>query len=180
MLENKLFDKEICKLYDMDVKDAYELISSNTNYLDNISIDEVLDIRFSYYKDVIVLLSNGKVIVNGDEIYSNIKSLAFMSGLTIFAISNDNEIICIVGSDYNTRFMCNNNYKYKKIVVTPLVIVALNDNKDIKVFGTLVDCAIDYKNYFDVDDILCTQEEVIVVKGDRKINLFSNEEWEEE
>ena len=31
-----------------------------------------------------------------------------------------------------------------------------------------------------VDDILCTQEEVIIVKGDRKINLFSNEEWEEE
>ena len=38
----------------------------------------------------------------------------------------------------------------------------------------------DYKNYFNVDDILCPQEEVIVVKGDRKINLFSNEEWEEE
>ena len=31
-----------------------------------------------------------------------------------------------------------------------------------------------------VDDILCTQEDVIVVKGNRKINLFSNEEWEEE
>lgn len=37
-----------------------------------------------------------------------------------------------------------------------------------------------FYNYFDVDDILCTQEDVIVVKGDRKINLFSNEEWEEE
>ena len=31
-----------------------------------------------------------------------------------------------------------------------------------------------------VDDILCIDEEVIVVKGDRKINLFSNEEGEEE
>ena len=39
---------------------------------------------------------------------------------------------------------------------------------------------IDYKNYYDVEDILCTQEEAIVVKEDRKINLFSNEEWEEE
>ena len=31
-----------------------------------------------------------------------------------------------------------------------------------------------------LNNILCTQEDVIVVKGDRKINLFSNEEWEEE
>lgn len=176
MLENKLFEKDIYELYDMDVNDSYELVSNNTNYLDNISIDEVLDIKFSCYQDVIILLSNGIVIVNGEERYSNIKSLAFMSGLVIFAISNDNEIICIVGSVSNTRFMCNNNYKYKKIIVTPLVIVALNDNKEIKVFGTLVDYAVDYKNYFDVDDILCIDEEIIVVKGDRKINLFSNKE----
>lgn len=180
MLENKLFGKDICELYDMDVKDSYELVSNNTNYLDNISIDKVLDIKFSCYQDIIILLNDGNVIVNGEERYSNIKSLAFMSGLVIFAISNDNEIICIVVSDSNTRFMCNNNYKYKKIIVTPLVIVALNDNKEIKVFGTLVDYAVDYKNYFDVDDILCIDEEIIVVKGDRKINLFSNEEWEEE
>lgn len=180
MLENKLFDKYIYELYDMDIKDAYELISNNTNYLDNISIDEVLDIKFSFNQDIIILLNDGIVIVNGEVRYSNIKSLAFMSGLVIFAISNDNEIITVVGSDSNTRFMCNNNYKYKKIIITPLVIVALNNDREIKVFGTLVDCAIDYKNYFDVDDIFCTQEEVIVVKRDRKINLFSNEELEEE
>lgn len=180
MLENKLFNKDICELYDMDVKDSYELVSNNTNYLDDISIDNVLDIKFSVNKDIIILLNDGNVIVNGEERYSNIKSLAFMSGLVIFAISNDNEIICIVGSDSNTRFMCNNNYKYKKVIVTPLVIVALNNDREIKVFGTLVDCAVDYKNYFDVDDIFCTQEEVIVVKGDRNINLFSNEELEEE
>ena len=163
----------------MDVNDSYELVSNNTNYLNNISIDNVLDIKFSFNQDVITLLNDGNIIVNGEIRYSNIKSLAFMSGLVIFAISNDNEIICIVGSDSNTRFMCNNNYKYKKIIITPLVIVALNNDREIKVFGTLVDCAIDYKNYFDVDDIFCTQEEVIVVKGDRKINLFSNGEWEE-
>lgn len=141
MLENKLFDKDIYELYDMDIKDTYELISNNTNYLDNISIDDVLDIKFSCYQDVIILLNNGNVIVNGEERYNNIKSLAFMSGL---------------------------------------VIVALNGNKEIKVFGTLVDYAVDYKNYFDVGDILCIDEEVIVVKGDKKINLFSNEEWGEE
>ena len=132
MLDNKLFDKDICELYDMDVNDSYELVSNNTNYLDNISIDDVLDIKFSYYQDVIILLSNGKVTVNGEERYSNIKSLSFMSGLVIFAISDDNEIITVVGSDSNTRFMCNNNYKYKKIIVTPLVIVALNDKKEEK------------------------------------------------
>ena len=180
MLDNKLFDKDICELYDMDVNDSYELVSNNTNYLDNISIDDVLDIKFSYYQDVIILLSNGKVTVNGEERYSNIKSLSFMSGLVIFAISDDNEIITVVGSDSNTRFMCNNNYKYKKIIVTPLVIVALNDKKEIKVFGTLVDYAVDYKNYFDADDIICIGDEVIAVKSNKKINLFSNEEWEAE
>ena len=73
--------------------------------------------------------------------------------------------------------MCNNSYKYKKITVTPLVIVTLKDNKKIKVFSTLVDYAVDYKNYYDVDDILCINDKVIVAKGDKKINLFSNEEW---
>ena len=178
----EIFGVEIVRAYDMNVKDAYELISKNTNYLKDISINEVKDIKFSYYKDIIILLNNGRVLVNGKEVFINIKLLAFMSGVTIFGISNDNEIICIVGTDCNTRFMCSNNYKYKKIIITPLVMVTLNYDKEIKVYGTLVDNIVDYRNYFDVDDIGYFESggEIVVFKDDRVISLFFSDEYNDD
>lgn len=178
----EIFGVDIVHAYDMNVKDAYELINENTNYLKDISIDEVKDIKFSYYKDIIILLNDGRVLVNGRELFTNIKLLAFMSGVTIFGISNDNEIICIVGADCNTRFMCSNNYKYKKIIITPLVIVTLNHEKEIKVYGTLVDNIVDYRNYFNVDDIgyIESDGEVVVFKDDRVISLFFSDEYDDD
>ena len=58
MFSTKLFNKYIYELYDMDIKDSYELVSNNTNYLDNVSINDVLDIKFSCYQDVIILYND--------------------------------------------------------------------------------------------------------------------------
>lgn len=178
----EIFGVDITCAYDLGVNDAYDLVNKNTNYLKDISVVKVKDIKFSYYKDIIILLNDGRVIVNGEERFTNIKLLAFMSGVTIFAIGKDNEIINIVGHDCNTRFMCSNNYKYKKIIITPLVMVALNHDREVKVYGTLVDNIVDYRNYFNVDDIgyIESDGEVIVFKDNRVISLFFSDEYNDD
>ena len=178
----EIFGIDIIHAYALNKKDAYDLVNKNTKYLKDISINEVKDIKFSYYKDIIILLNDGRVFLNGKELFNNIKLLAFMSGVTIFAIGKDNEIINIIGADCNTRFMCNNNYKYKKLIITSLVIVALNYNKEIKVYGTLVDSIIDYKNYFNIDDIGYIESlgEIVIMKDDKVISLFYSDEYNDD
>lgn len=178
----EIFGIDIIHAYALNKKDAYDLVNKNTKYLKDISINEVKDIKFSYYKDIIILLNDGRVFLNGKELFNNIKLLAFMSGVTIFAIGNNNEIINIIGTDCNTRFMCNNNYKYKKLIITSLVIVALNYNKEIKVYGTLVDSIIDYKNYFNIDDIGYIESlgEIVIMKDDKVISLFYSDEYNDD
>lgn len=85
----KLFGEDIVRLYNYDVLKSYELIKNNTNYLDNITIEQVRDIKFSVAKDIIILLNDGEVLLNENRSFSNIKSLIFMSGAAIFGISND-------------------------------------------------------------------------------------------
>ena len=178
----EIFGIDIIHAYALNKKDAYDLVYKNTKYLKDISINEVKDIKFSYYKDIIILLNDGRVFLNGKELFNNIKLLAFMSGVTIFAIGNNNEIINIIGTDCNTRFMCNNNYKYKKLIITSLVIVALNYNKEIKVYGTLVDSIIDYKNYFNIDDIGYIESlgEIVIMKDNKVISLFYSDEYNDD
>lgn len=152
-MEVKLFGVNIVDLYNYNLDKAYNFVKDNTDYLVDISIDEVKDINFSATKDIIVLLRDGTVIINGKKNLNNIKSLAFMSGFSIFAISNDHVIICLTGNDEVSNYINNDNCKYRKIIVTPLVIVALTTDGDIRLFGTLCDQVVDYKLYFDLDDI---------------------------
>jgi len=98
-MEVKLFGVDIVDLYNYNLDKAYNFVKDNTDYLVDVSIDEVKDINFSATKDIIILLRDGTVIVNGKKNLNNIKSLAFMSGLSIFAISNDHIITSLTGED---------------------------------------------------------------------------------
>lgn len=175
----RLFGVDIVKLYDYDLHNAYDIVNDNTDYLKDVSIDEVKDIKFSCYKDVIILLNNGIVLLNGKNQLSNIKTLGLMSGLSIFAFSNDNVITCLTGVWDSTEFMNNNNYKYKKIIITPLIIVALTFEKDIRLFGTLCDNVIDYNRYVGVDDIGYVNEEhdIVVIKDGKVYSLFHENDY---
>lgn len=177
-----LFGVDIAKLYDYDLHKAYDFVNNNTDYLKNISIDEVKDIKFSCDHDVIILLHKGIVLLNGKSILSNIKMLGFMSGIFIFAFSNDNVITCPNRVWDSVKFMNNNNYKYKKIIVTPLVIVALTFEKDIRLFGTLCDNIFDYHRFFDVDDIGYVEDndDIVVIKGDKVYSLFHENDYSNE
>lgn len=181
-MEVKLFGVDIVDLYNYNLEKAYNFVKDNTDYLVDVSIDEVKDINFSAYKDIIILLRDGTVLLNGKKNLNNIKTLAFMSGLSIFAISNDHVITSLTGEDGLYSFINNNNYKYRKIIVTPLVIVALSTDGDIRLFGTLCDQVIDYRLYFDLDDIGYVEEndDIIVIKDGKVFSLFHQHDYSNE
>ena len=181
-MEVKLFGVNIVDLYNYNLDKAYNFVKDNTDYLVDISIDEVKDINFSATKDISVLLRDGTVIINGKKNLNNIKSLAFMSGFSIFAISNDHVIICLTGNDEVSNYINNDNCKYRKIIVTPLVIVALTTDGDIRLFGTLCDQVVDYKLYFDLDDIGYVEDndDIVVIKEGKVFSLFHQHDYSNE
>ena len=181
-MEVKLFGVDIVKLYNYNLDKAYNFVKDNTDYLIDVPIEEVKDINFSAYKDIIILLRDGTVILNGNICLTNIKTLAFMSGLSIFAISNDHVITSLTGEDGLYNFINNDNYKYRKIIVTPLVIVALSTDGDIRLFGTLCDQVVDYQLYFDLDDIGYVEEndDIIVIKDGKVFSLFHQHNYSNE
>lgn len=179
---DKLFGVDIVNLYNYNLDKAYNFVKENTKYLIDVSIEEVKDITFSAIGDIIILLRDGNVILNGNKILNNIKTLAFMSGLSIFAISNDHIITCLTGNDSSYNYINNDNCKYRKILVTPLVIVALTTDKDIRLFGTLCDQVVDYKLYFDVDDIGFNEEnnDIVIIKDGGVFSLFHEYDYSNE
>ena len=181
-MEVKLFGVDIVKLYNYNLDKAYNFVKDNTDYLVDVDIDEVKDINFSAVKDIIILLKDGTVLVNGIKRLENIKTLAFMSGLSIFAISNDHVITCLTGNDESYSYINNDNYKYRKIIVTPLVIAALTHEKDIRVFGTLCDRVVDYQLYFNVDDIGYVEEndDIVIIKDGKVFSLFHEHDYSNE
>ena len=181
-MEVKLFGVDIVKLYNYNLDKAYNFVKDNTDYLIDVPIEEVKDINFSAYKDIIILLRDGTVILNGNKCLTNIKTLAFISGLSIFAISNDHVITSLTGEDGLYNFINNDNYKYRKIIVTPLVIVALTHEKDIRLFGTLCDRAVDYQLYFNVDDIGYVEEndDIVIIKDGKVFSLFHEHDYSNE
>lgn len=181
-MEVKLFGVDIVKLYNYNLDKAYNFVKDNTDYLIDVPIEEVKDINFSAYKDIIILLRDGTVILNGNKCLTNIKTLAFISGLSIFAISNDHVITSLTGEDGLYNFINNDNYKYRKIIVTPLVIVALTHEKDIRLFGTLCDRVVDYQLYFNVDDIGYVEEndDIVIIKDGKVFSLFHEHDYSSE
>ena len=175
----KLFGYEISTMYDLNLEDSYKIIGTNTDYLKNIAFDEIKDIKFSYFKDIFILLNDGTLLVNGKNKINNINSLGFMSGINVFAFSNENLIIPLTTITNNSKFINNNDYKYKKIIITPLMIVALTYERSIKFFGMVVDGTIDYTKFYDVDDIGYYEDEddIVVLKDKEIISLFNCENY---
>lgn len=180
--EDTIFGLDIVKAYDLELEEAYNFIKQNTKYLDNVSLEDVKEIRISYYKDIFVLLKDGNLYTNGKKMLSNINTMAFGGGATFYAFSNDRIITCITGVWKTTDYINNNDYKYKKIIVTPIKVVALTWDNEIKFIGMLVDEIINHELYTGIDDIGYNLEydEIIVKKDGKILSLFSNEEYENE
>ena len=178
-------DFQVGKLYNMflesndSLQEKYNIVKENTNYLNDIDLKNIKEISISIDDDIIVLFKDGQLYINGNMYLENINTLAFMAGYSIFAISNDKVITCITNCLKTSEFINNNDYKYKKVVVTPLEIVALTYDNDIKFMGSVVDEIIDYHLFYEIDDIGYYEEEkeIIVIKKDTAKSLFSNKTY---
>lgn len=176
---NELFGVPIEVLFDYNLKQAYDFVKENTDYLDDILINDVRDIQFSLYGNVIILLSNGDVILDGNNVLSNIKFLSFRNGYVIFAISNDRIIRCLTSNIAHALFMDNYDSTYKKILVTPLVMVALTNEGDIKFYGDILDTTIDYHRFKDIEDIGYAKEnnDIVVIKDGLPYSLLYEHDY---
>lgn len=171
---NELFGVPIEVLFDYNLKQAYDFVKENTDYLDDILINDVRDIQFSLYGNVIILLSNGDVILDGNNVLSNVKLLSFRNGYVIFAISNDRIIRCLTSNIAHALFMNNYDSTYKKILVTPLVMVALTNDGDIKFYGDILDTTIDYHRFMNVENIGYVEKntDIVVIKDGLPYSLL--------
>lgn len=176
---NELFGVSIESLYDYNLKQAYDLVKEHSDYLDDILINDVKDIQFSLYGNVIILLSNGDVILDGNDVLSNIKLLSFRNGYVIFAISNDRIIRCLTSNIAHALFMNNYDSTYKKILVTPLVMVALTNDGDIKFYGDILDTTIDYHRFMDIEDVGYVEEnnDIVVIKDGLPYSLLYEHDY---
>lgn len=178
----ELFGVSINKLYDYDLDKAYDLIKANTDYLNDISKGEVKNINFSYYKDIIIALKSGIVLVNGKKEFENIEMLHMLNSVNILAISRDKIIYDTLGFDNLTRYINNNNYRYKKVIAYELGIVALTYENEIKATTPLNQVPIDYKKFYEVEDIGYIEEndDIVSIKDGKVYSLFDNYDYSNE
>lgn len=176
---NELFGVPIEALFDYNLKQAYDFVKENADYLDDILINDVRDIQFSLYGNVIILLSNGDVILDGNNVLSNVKLLSFRNGYVILAISNDRIIRCLTSNIAHALFMNNYDSTYKKILVTPLVMVALTNDGDIKFYGDILDTTIDYHRFMNVEDIGYVEKnnDIVVIKDGLPYSLLYEHDY---
>ena len=73
MEDTNFYGVDIVVAYDLKIEELYKIISENTKYLDNIKKEKIKDIKVTYYKEIVVLLKDGKVYLDGIEQYQNIK-----------------------------------------------------------------------------------------------------------
>lgn len=138
----------------IDVKEEYNVIAKYTDYLKDIDLDQVKDIKVSCYGEIVVLLNDCNLFVNGEKKLDSIDMVHYIDSHTICAVSKDNIVIGLTKKGLpGINFLNNNNYKYKKIIITEFGIAALTYEGVVKYFGDLVSSVIDPSLFVDVDDI---------------------------
>jgi len=159
----------------IDVQEEYEIISKYTDYLKDISKDNVKNIKVSCYNEIIILLNDGDLYINDKKELENIDNIHYIDSHTICAISKDNIITGLTEKGLpGINFLNNNNYKYKKTIVTEFGIAVLTHEGIVKYFGNLVSSIIDPSFFINVDDIDYEENTggVTVIKDGKKYSLF--------
>lgn len=156
-----------------DLSQQYSLVEKYTNYLNGINQDNINDIKVTVDGRLIYLLDDSTVHVNDRLVLDNIKYLHCTDSCVITSIGLDNTITCL--SDANgdaSVFINDNNYQYKKILLTEFGIIALRYDGVVRYFGDMFAKAIDYSLFVDVDDIKDIAGKIVVIKGSNSYSLF--------
>ena len=68
MEDTDFFGVDIVDAYDLKTEELYKIIKENTKYLDKIKKKDIKDIKVTYYKEIVVLLKDGTVYLDGIRI----------------------------------------------------------------------------------------------------------------
>lgn len=152
------------------VEEEYEIVSKYTNYLKNIELEQVKNIKVDCNYKTAILLHDGTFLINGKVELDNIKETEIFGPGTIIAISNDN-VITGFSNKHSSKLttLNNNDYSYKKVLIGSLGVVALTHEGSIIYFGMRDISIIDPMRFINVNDINYADDhydEFIVRKDD--------------
>lgn len=152
------------------VEEEYKVVSKYTNYLNNIELEQVKNIRVDCNYKIAILLSDGTFFINGEFKLDNIKEIEIIDPFTIIAVSNDN-VITGFSKKHSSKLatLNNNDYSYKKVLIGSLGVVALTHDGTVIYFGVRDISIIDPMRFINVDDINYADDhydEFIVRKDD--------------
>lgn len=152
------------------IEEEYEVVSKYTNYLNNIELEQVKDIKVDCNYKIAILLHDGTFLINGKVELDNIKEIEIIDPGTIIAISNDN-VITGFSNKHSSKLttLNNNDYSYKKVLIGSLGVVALTHEGTVIYFGMRDISIIDPMHFINVDDINYADDhydEFIVRKDD--------------
>lgn len=152
------------------VEEEYEIVSKYTNYLKNIELEQVKNIKVDCNYKTAILLHDGTFLINGKVELDNIKETEIFGPGTIIAISNDN-VITGFSNKHSSKLttLNNNDYSYKKVLIGSLGVVALTHDGTVIYFGMRDISIIDPMRFINVDDINYADDhydEFIVRKDD--------------
>lgn len=156
----------------LDLQEQYDLVSKYSDYLKSIDFDKLKDMKVSCYSELVCLLIDGTVLINGVKQLNNVGMVYYINNHMIVAIGNDNTITCLTKKDVaGADFINDNNCKYKKILATEFGVIALTNDGIVRYFGDLTSSVIDYSRFVDVDDIQL-DDDIVVIKDGKSYSLF--------
>ena len=180
--KNTIFGVSLVTAYDLPLEKSYYLINDYTDDLKNIALEEIKEIKFSAWKDIIILLKNGILLINGKKKADHVKRLCFVDAMSIFSIDDKNRIVCLTRSDNAIQLLNNHDYQYKKLILTSLGIVAFTYENTVKCFGNFLDIMIDYTRYLEVEDIgyVPNTDDIVVLQNQHVYSLFGSYDYSQQ
>ncbi len=178
-MNNEINDdyKEFLHLDVLTRKDKIKKVREETTYLDNITDNDIDNIIFTCYKDIIILLTNHKLMMNGNIIFEDAISIGFSNGGFLYVIREHNKFSSLFVSNKDAEYLNRKDYQYKKIICTALSVLLLTEEQELIFFGTIMDSVVNYRKMFNVKDIGITEDGLsyIINQEEKMYYLFSED-----
>jgi len=171
----ELFGKKVEEFDEYSLKQLYDFFKEKTPYLDNFSFDEVKDIQITEYLSVCILTNDERLFIDGEIKYSDIVEMGNLFRIGFYLVHSNNSIsFHIQYGDDNVRAFIDENYQFKKILITPIRIVCLTNDNNLKVFGFYGYAFIDKDYITNIENIgyLPYNNEPIILKNGQPKFLF--------
>ena len=164
------------KIYNLNKLEQISYIKEHTNFLNDISLKDVIQIEVDFWDNVYMLLNNGTFYINGIFNTSKVNKIVLLDRFHLYKITNDNKIFPLKELEEwdNTDFYLYNDFdSYKKILTSDFYITGLTEDRNIISVHIDVNLTgIEHNNFINVDDILIINEEVHIIKNGKTKSLY--------